>query len=223
MDTITILAYCLLAISFAMAQTEKENLTTTPTTTTTPDLNLTHTTTFVTSSNSTPHATVISNMTEETTPFTSTARDNETVNETTSQPQTSQSTTILIPLPNSTSMTTTTPATHAQTFTMLTTTAIQTTAGYISFGLNTSEKNMTIVFSVALGVFGLALVMFMFHRCKQKIQYLHQPLNNTDGDAFVADDDTLIISGGLYDGHPIYDNVPEAPEDRSQFRLEFLH
>ncbi|GAA6216781.1 flocculation protein FLO9-like [Lates japonicus] len=135
---------------------------------------------------------------------------------------------------------------------MLTTTAIQTTAGYIStpattvittansshivsttsdsvdsitqgFGLNTSEKNMTIVFSVALGVFGLALVMFMFHRCKQKIQYLHQPLNNTDGDAFVADDDTLIISGGLYDGHPIYDNVPEAPEDRSQFRLEFLH
>ncbi|KAI9524456.1 hypothetical protein NQZ68_018139 [Dissostichus eleginoides] len=64
------------------------------------------------------------------------------------------------------------------------------------------------------------------YRCKHNIQYLHQPLNNTDdtADAFVADDDTLVISGGLYDGHPIYDNVPEAPAaDRSQFRLQFLH
>ena len=42
-------------------------------------------------------------------------------------------------------------------------------------------------------------------------------------DAFVADDDTLVISGGLYDGHPIYDNVPTVSEDQSQFRLEFLH
>lgn len=42
-------------------------------------------------------------------------------------------------------------------------------------------------------------------------------------DAFVADDDTLVISGGLYDGHPIYDNVPTASADESQFHLEFLH
>ncbi len=44
--------------------------------------------------------------------------------------------------------------------------------------LNISEKNMTIVFSVLLGVFAMALVVFMFHKCKHKIQYLHQPLNN---------------------------------------------
>lgn len=49
----------------------------------------------------------------------------------------------------------------------------------LGLGLNASEKNMTIVFSVALGVFALVLVVFVFHRCKHKIQYLHQPLNNT--------------------------------------------
>lgn len=43
------------------------------------------------------------------------------------------------------------------------------------------------------------------------------------GNASVADDDILVISGGLYDGHPIYDHVPTASEDQSQFRLEFLH
>ncbi|XP_040890746.1 sialomucin core protein 24-like [Toxotes jaculatrix] len=241
------LACCLLAISFAVAKTEKGNLTQT---TTTPGLNVTHTTAFVTSSNSTVHVTFISNGTDDTTSFTSTTWDNETVNKTTSHFQTFQSTTISTPLTNITSLTTITPGTHTPTFTTLTTPEIQTTEGYTStpettvittanlshtvnttsgsvdritqgLGLNISEKNMTIVFSVVLGVFAVALVIFMFHRCKQKIQYLHQPLNNTD--AFVADDDTLIISGGLYDGHPIYDNVPTAPEDQSQFRLEFLH
>ncbi|XP_056241858.1 sialomucin core protein 24-like [Seriola aureovittata] len=251
MDTIfATVACCLLAVSFAEAHAEKMNLTITPTT---PGLNLNHTTTLVTSSNTTVHATVISNISEDTTSFTSTTWDNETFNETTSHPQTYQSTTILNPLTNSSLLTTTTPGTHTSSFTAVTMPVIQSTAGYIStpdtsvittanssntvnttsdsvdritqgFGLDISEKNMTIVFSVALGVFGVALVIFMFHRCKQKIQYLHQPLNNTDDtDAFVADDDTLIISGGLYDGHPIYDNVPTAPEDQSQFRLEFLH
>ncbi|XP_022597886.1 flocculation protein FLO9-like [Seriola dumerili] len=253
MDTIfATVACCLLAVSFAEAHTEKMNLTIMPTTTT-PGLNLNHTSTLVTSSNTTVHATVISNISEDTTSFTSTTWDNGTFNETTSHPQTSQSTTVLNPLTRSSLLTTTTPGTHTSSFTAVTMPVIQSTAGYIStpdtsvittanssntvnttsdsvdritqgFGLDISEKNMTIVFSVALGVFGVALVIFMFHRCKQKIQYLHQPLNNTnDTDAFVADDDTLIISGGLYDGHPIYDNVPTAPEDQSQFRLEFLH
>uniref|UniRef100_A0A3B4VH95 Flocculation protein FLO9-like n=1 Tax=Seriola dumerili TaxID=41447 RepID=A0A3B4VH95_SERDU len=221
MDTIfATVACCLLAVSFAEAHTEKMNLTIMPTTTT-PGLNLNHTSTLVTSSNTTVHATVISNISEDTTSFTSTTWDNGTFNETTSHPQTSQSTTVLNPLTRSSLLTTTTPGTHTSSFTAVTMPVIQSTAGYISFGLDISEKNMTIVFSVALGVFGVALVIFMFHRCKQKIQYLHQPLNNTnDTDAFVADDDTLIISGGLYDGHPIYDNVPTAPEDQSQFRLE---
>lgn len=113
---------------------------------------------------------------------------------------------------------------------------------------------MTIVFSAVLGVFAMALVLFMFQKCKHKIQYLPQPLTNSDDagkgshlshnhykisylrltvekkkntefltDAFVTDEDTLVISGGLYDGHPIYDNVPTAQERDSQFRLEFLH
>lgn len=50
----------------------------------------------------------------------------------------------------------------------------------LGLGLNMSDKNMTILFSVVLGVFALALVGFMFHRCKHKIQYFHQPLHNTD-------------------------------------------
>lgn len=91
-------------------------------------------------------------------------------------------------------------------------------------GLNISEKSMTIVFSVILGVFIVALVVFALYKYKHKIQYLHQPLNSADNtDAFVDDGDTLVISGGLYDGHPIYDNVPPPPSDRSQFRLDFLH
>lgn len=50
----------------------------------------------------------------------------------------------------------------------------------LGLGLNISDFNLTVLFSVVLGVFALALVVFMFHRCKHKIQYLHQPLNNTD-------------------------------------------
>lgn len=257
MDTIFAALTCyLLAISFAVVQTQTKNLTITPTITT-PGLNLTAT---ATSSNSTVYVTVISNLTDNTSPFTSTTRDNETFTKTTaaatentSHLQTSLSTTIMTPLTNSTSKTTTQPTPGTPTFTALTTPVNQTTAGFKStpdttvitatnsshtvnstsdstdrttqgLGLNISEKNMTIVFSVVLGVFALALVVFMFHRCKHKIQYFHQPLNDTDDtDAFVADDDTLVISGGLYDGHPIYDNVPTAPAEQSQFRLQFLH
>uniref|UniRef100_A0A3Q3LDY3 Cell wall integrity and stress response component 4-like n=1 Tax=Mastacembelus armatus TaxID=205130 RepID=A0A3Q3LDY3_9TELE len=94
----------------------------------------------------------------------------------------------------------------------------------LGLGLNTSEKNLTIVFSVILGLFAVAIIVLVLHKCKQKLQYMHQPLNNSsDTEMFVADDDTLVISGGLYDGHPIYDDVPTAPAEQSQFRLEFLH
>ncbi|XP_068568601.1 sialomucin core protein 24-like isoform X2 [Cebidichthys violaceus] len=257
MDTIFVTLACyLLAIPFAVAQTQTDKVTVTPAITT-PDLNMTLTATMLPSSNSTGHMTVISNSTENTTPFTSTTRDNRTFPNATAAPpestsplQTSQSTTNGTPLTNSTSPTTTTPDTPTST---ALTTSTRTTVGYISttdttvittansshtvnttsgsmgtttqgLRLNISEKSMTIVFSVVLGVFALAMVVFMFHRCKHKIQYLHQPLNNTgDTDEFVADDDTLVISGGLYDGHPIYDNVPTAPADQSQFRLQFLH
>lgn len=38
---------------------------------------------------------------------------------------------------------------------------------------------------------------------------------------FVSDDDTLVISGGLYDAHPIYDNVPTPSDNQYEYRLEF--
>ncbi|XP_041808214.1 sialomucin core protein 24-like isoform X2 [Chelmon rostratus] len=255
MDSIFATLVCfLLAFSFAVAQREKAKLTVTPTMRNSDsNLTLTHTPAAVTPSNSTGQVTVISNLTDNTTPFTSTTKDNETTTAatvgSTNHLQTSQSTTIM-----STSLTTTTPGTHTPTFTAMTTPAMQTTVGYISTSgttvitsansshtvntasdsvgsttqvslrLNISEKNMTILFSVVLGVFAVALVAFMFHKCKHKIQYLHQPLDNTDDtDAYRADDDTLVISGGLYEGHPIYDNVPSVSTDQSQFRLEFLH
>ncbi|KAM7423019.1 hypothetical protein PAMA_010856 [Pampus argenteus] len=259
MDTVFATLACFhLVFSFAVVQTEERNSSSNITPTiTTPALNVTHITTMVTSSNSTVHATVIQNLTDDTA-FTRTSPDNETFNTTTTVTtesiiHTSQSTTIMTPLTSSTSVKTTAPATQTPTFTALTTAAIKTTEGYIStpdtelittanssstvnttsdsqykttqgLGLNLSERNMTILFSAVLGVFAFAMVVFMFHRCKHKTQYLHQPLNDTDDtDRFVADGDTLVISGGLYDGHPIYDNTPPAPEDQSQFRLEFLH
>ncbi|XP_026022757.1 cell wall integrity and stress response component 2 [Astatotilapia calliptera] len=240
----TALAYCHLALLFSVAQTE--NGTSTPQ----PTFSLTTLTTLTQSDSTSP----ISNLTEETTLYTSTQLDNKTVvsttaatTERTSHYQTSQSATTLTPLTNSTTLRTTSSSTQMSTFTAQTTAAIQTTVGNSStpstpvittenathttmnrtrqdVGLNVSERNMTIVFSTVLGAFAVLLVFLMFHKCKQKIQYLHQPLNNAQyTDTFVADDDTLVISGGLYDGHPIYDNVPTAPADQSQFHLEFLH
>ncbi|KAM3877754.1 sodium-coupled monocarboxylate transporter 1 [Diretmus argenteus] len=168
----------------------------------------------------------------------------------TNHPQTTQSTTIWTSVTDSASLMTTIPSTETPNFPVLTTQETQTTANNTStaptstenvsptanktsdlmqsttqgLGLNSSEKNMTILFSIVLGVFAVGLVMYTFHRCKQKIQYLHQPLYNTeDTDRFVADDDTLVISGGLYDDHPICDNQPTATTEQAQFRLEFLH
>uniref|UniRef100_A0A3P8RPX4 Uncharacterized protein n=1 Tax=Amphiprion percula TaxID=161767 RepID=A0A3P8RPX4_AMPPE len=244
MDTVVAaLVCCLLALSFAVVQTEN-NTVTTPTAPA--DFNLTQ-------HNSAAHVTDTSTFSEDTTQYTGMTVDKGALTKTTaattestSQPQTSQSTTMSPPL---TSPKTTTPTSQIPTFTTLTTQANQTTADNTStpdtpviptensshtvsatsqsanrttkgkhqalcsgLGLNTSEKNMTIVFSAVLGAFGAALLIFMVHKCKHKIQFMHQPLHNTDN----TDDDTLVISGGLYDGHPIYDNnavlVPENDE-----------
>ncbi|XP_049435030.1 sialomucin core protein 24-like isoform X1 [Epinephelus fuscoguttatus] len=247
------LACYLLALSFVAAQTNltvTPTLTTTGLNLTHTMVTSSNSTVHVTViSNVTENTTPLTNTTQDNGTFTTTTA---AATASTSHLQTSQPTTIMTPLTNSTSQMTTTAGTP--TSTALTVPTIQTTAGYIStpdttvittansshtvnttsdstykttegLGLNMSDKNMTILFSVVLGVFALALVGFMFHRCKHKIQYFHQPLHNTDdtADTFEADDDTLVISGGLYDGHPIYDNVPPDPPDQSQFRLEFLH
>ncbi|XP_060926079.1 sialomucin core protein 24-like [Limanda limanda] len=247
MDTLfAALTCCLLAISSAAAQTVKGD---SPTTKPSVSNNMTQTTELMMSLHTVGNTASTSKVTENTTTaFSSTTWNNETLNKTTIHPQTSQSTTILAPLTNSTTLMTSTPAALTPTVN-----ASETTTGYTrtpdttaitstnstppvnttshsvdattqGLTLNISEQNLTIVFSVVLGVFLVSLVVFMFRRCRQKIQYLHQPLNNSDcPDAFVADDDTLVISGGLYDGHPMDDNAPAVPDDQSRFRLEFLH
>ncbi|XP_036390077.1 sialomucin core protein 24-like [Megalops cyprinoides] len=114
--------------------------------------------------------------------------------------------------------------------------------------LSYSEKAMTIFFSVLLGVAILAVVVYSLTRCRREgTQFMHRPLyNNSEepgeqlsgfsgADRYVARDDTLVISGGLYDGPEVFnpamtteedvgfhsDQLPYAPGP-AQFRLEFL-
>uniref|UniRef100_A0A8C5HRB6 Uncharacterized protein n=1 Tax=Gouania willdenowi TaxID=441366 RepID=A0A8C5HRB6_GOUWI len=97
------------------------------------------------------------------------------------------------------------------------------------FGLNNSEKTVTILFSLILGVLVVALIVFMLFKCKHKIQYMHQPLTNENDTLLMTYLSTdVLVEGrntlyGLSVGHPIYDNVPPPPSDQSQFRLDFLH
>ncbi|XP_035237794.1 mucin-5AC-like [Anguilla anguilla] len=102
-------------------------------------------------------------------------------------------------------------------------------------GLSDSEASMTILFGVVLGLTVLIIAGYSIHRCKQKrSQYIHQPLYNSSEtvDRFSPPDDTLVISGGLYDGPETsnsaaedaglhLDPPPFAPQ-ATQFRLEFL-
>ncbi|CAG5978814.1 unnamed protein product [Menidia menidia] len=161
---------------------------------------------------------------------------------------TSQSATTMTSPSSRTSVTTTTPSTQSSVFTSETTKSVQTTVSSLStshvnenasysvstatesvdrathgLDLNTSEKSMTIIFSAVLGVFALGIVTIMLHKCKHKVQYLHQPIHSSEeADEFVAGEDTLVISGGLYDGHPIYDRLPPDPPNQSQVCLEFF-
>ncbi|XP_051568683.1 uncharacterized protein LOC127449357 isoform X2 [Myxocyprinus asiaticus] len=107
-------------------------------------------------------------------------------------------------------------------------------------GMNHSEKSLTILFSILLGVIVLIILgLFVYKsgRCNQRrIQYTHRRLQNEDtGEQFTVPDDTLVISGGLYDGPQIYNptmtvqNEDEFQTDApghayrpTQFRLEFL-
>ncbi|XP_016395949.1 uncharacterized protein LOC107729778 isoform X1 [Sinocyclocheilus rhinocerous] len=106
-------------------------------------------------------------------------------------------------------------------------------------GLNHSEKSLTILFSILLGVIVLVILghfVYKFGRSKERsVQYTHRRLQNEDtGEPFALPDDTLVISGGLYDGPQIYNPTmtvqnEEIQTDTSgfasrptQFRLEFL-
>ncbi|XP_005988522.1 location of vulva defective 1-like isoform X2 [Latimeria chalumnae] len=107
------------------------------------------------------------------------------------------------------------------------------------FHLRYSEAILTIIFSSILGVAVLVVVMYIVSKCKRRrAQYTHRPLYNIpfeDTDRYSAPDDTLVISGGLYDAPRIYnpnmtvleeDDFPSEPQPfgsrPAHFRLEFL-
>ncbi|XP_028854616.1 integumentary mucin C.1-like [Denticeps clupeoides] len=107
--------------------------------------------------------------------------------------------------------------------------------GGSSAGLGDSERAITIFFGVVLGVLLLGVFMYALSTCKRRrTQFSHEPLYNTSDDTvdqFSPGDDTLIISGGLYDGPQIYNpsineelHSHHIPFDSrpTQFRLEFL-
>ncbi|XP_042614797.1 uncharacterized protein LOC109091210 isoform X2 [Cyprinus carpio] len=106
-------------------------------------------------------------------------------------------------------------------------------------GLNHSEKSLTILFSILFGVIVLVILghlVYKFVRSKERsIQYTHRRLHNEDaGEPFAVPDDTLVISGGLYDGPQIYNPTMTVQNEEfqldatgfasrpTQFRLEFL-
>ncbi|KAF7711564.1 sialomucin core protein 24-like [Silurus meridionalis] len=100
-------------------------------------------------------------------------------------------------------------------------------------GLNHSEISLTILFSVVLGVIVLIILGLSVYKMTRSkgAQYSHRPLHNEEtGGQFTITDDTLVISGGLYDGPRIYNSTVTALNEDppftytpTQFRLEFLH
>ncbi|XP_051986720.1 mucin-12-like isoform X2 [Xyrauchen texanus] len=107
-------------------------------------------------------------------------------------------------------------------------------------GMNHSEMSMTILFSILLGVIVLIILVHFVYKSgrsnQSRIQYTHRRLQNEDtGEPFTVPEDTLVISGGLYDGPHIYNptmtvqNEDEFQTDATglayrptQFQLELL-
>ncbi|XP_073443195.1 uncharacterized protein [Dendrobates tinctorius] len=104
-------------------------------------------------------------------------------------------------------------------------------------GLNYSETVLTSIFSTILVVVLLTILAFSFNKYrKRRSQYSHQPLHENiyESEGYTPPEDTLVISGGLYDAPRIYNpnmtvlEVESQPDYISfsnrtgQFRLEFL-
>ncbi|XP_068125780.1 uncharacterized protein [Hyperolius riggenbachi] len=101
-----------------------------------------------------------------------------------------------------------------------------------------SEIILTSIFSTILVVVVLLILAYGFKKFLiRKLQYSHHPLRETsyESDRYTPPDDTLVISGGLYDAPRIYNpnmTVLEEEEPQNdyasfnsrsgQFRLEFL-
>ncbi|XP_075706829.1 uncharacterized protein LOC142741342 [Rhinoderma darwinii] len=105
-------------------------------------------------------------------------------------------------------------------------------------GLKYSETVLTSIFSTILVVVLLTILAFCFNKYrKRRSQYSHHPLHENvfESEGYSPPDDTLVISGGLYDSPRIYNpNMTVLEEDDTQheyvsfsgrpgqFRLEFL-
>lgn len=141
MDTIFAALTCyLLAVSCAVMQTERFNITPTMTNLDLPSSMIPSAETeFVSHINTAAFVTDTSDLTENATPFSSTTWNHDTSTNTTnsstessSPPQTSQSTANMTPSTNSTSRTTEKPGSHTPTLTANTTPAMHTTEAFIS-------------------------------------------------------------------------------------------
>ncbi|XP_069489673.1 osteocalcin 2-like isoform X2 [Ambystoma mexicanum] len=105
--------------------------------------------------------------------------------------------------------------------------------------LRNSEAALTIAFSVVLGIVVLMILVYSLNKCKtRRSQYSHHPLHASSYesvDRYSAPEDTLVISGGLYDAPRVYNPTMTVLEDEElhhdyvsfgsrpgQFRLEFL-
>ncbi|KAG9464462.1 uncharacterized protein [Eleutherodactylus coqui] len=105
-------------------------------------------------------------------------------------------------------------------------------------GIKYSEVVLTSIFSTILVVVLLAMLAFCFIKYrKRRSQYCHRPLceNVYEAEVYSPPDDTLVISGGLYDAPRIYNPNMTVLEEEDpqpdyvsfssrpgQFRLEFL-
>ncbi|MEE6516259.1 hypothetical protein FKM82_025547 [Ascaphus truei] len=105
--------------------------------------------------------------------------------------------------------------------------------------LKDSEAVLTSIFGTILGIAVLGIIAFSFNKYrKRRSQYSHHPLRENSyesADRYSAPDDTLVISGGLYDAPRVYNpnmtvlEEEDTPHDYvsfssrpGQFRLEFL-
>ncbi|KAJ1139395.1 hypothetical protein NDU88_005768 [Pleurodeles waltl] len=105
--------------------------------------------------------------------------------------------------------------------------------------LKNSEAILTIAFSIILGIVVLVILVYSLNKCKtRRSQYSHHPLHASSYesvDHYMAPEDTLVISGGLYDAPRVYNPTMTVFEDEEsqhdyvsfasrpgQFRLEFL-
>ncbi|XP_062999851.1 uncharacterized protein LOC134410479 isoform X2 [Elgaria multicarinata webbii] len=105
--------------------------------------------------------------------------------------------------------------------------------------LKKSEVILTIGFAIVLALTILGFTVYILNKYKKlRNQYSHRPLYDASSeivDRYATPDDTLVISGGLYDAPRLYnpnmtvyeddelqnENLPFSTQ-RGQFRLEFL-